>query len=96
MSDCAASQNGKLLVLRNRNEGNFIHTIYQEDLEELLLLSRELTEARKAYLIKKDAIKTALRAGAAVEPGIHTAELVSHQGGGFEIQLYTYMSLLVR
>jgi hypothetical protein len=56
-------------------EGRFAHTIYQEDIEELLRRSVLLDHARDRYLQMRDYLKAALRGGARVEPGLHEARL---------------------
>jgi hypothetical protein len=56
-------------------EGRFAHTIYQEDIEELLRRSVLLDDARDRYLQMRDYLKAALRGGARVEPGLHEARL---------------------
>lgn len=59
----------------------FVHTIYQDDIEDLLRKSHALNDARDAYLEQRDFIKIALESGAQVEPGPHAASLQDIAGG---------------
>ena len=92
----AESRQQKVVVLRPRNEGRFAHTITQEDLIELKLLSREFNEARERWEEKRDWIKAALRSGAGVEDGVLSVELVKGTGGGFAVEVYEYEKVVVR
>ena len=56
-------------------EGRFAHTIRQEEIEELLQRSRDLTEARQRYIELRDYLKAALRGGAVIESGAYEPEL---------------------
>jgi len=56
-------------------EGRFAHTIYQDEIEELLRRSVLFDEARDKYLQLRDYVKAALRGGARVEPGLHEVRL---------------------
>ena len=85
-----------VVVLRPVNEGRFAHTIYQEDLLELLLYSNQINEARDRYRAKREYIRAALASGAAVEPGALTALLQECQGGGYQVAPFTYRKLVVR
>lgn len=60
---------GKLIVLRPRDQ----RMISQEDLEELMLLGRQMKEAESKWKDKRDSVRRALVSGATVEPGIHIA-----------------------
>jgi hypothetical protein len=70
----ASNERSAVIEIRPR-EGRFAHTIYQEDIEELLRRSVSLDEARDRYLQMRDYLKAALRGGARVEPGLHEARL---------------------
>jgi len=85
-----------LLVLPPAKEGRFAHTVTQEDLIELQLLSREFSEARERWEKKRDWIKAALRAGACVQDGVLTAKLVKRKGGGYNVEVYDYEQIIVR
>jgi hypothetical protein len=52
--------------------------ISQEDLEELILLRRQAREAKETLEAKEAHLLAALRAGARIEPGIHTIALGQH------------------
>jgi hypothetical protein len=70
--------------------------VTQYDLEELLLYSREFSEARERYDTKKEYIKSALDAGATVEFGVHTAFFEEQEGGGFAMPRWKTKKLVVR
>ena len=98
-----SSQNGQLsnakvivLPASEREDPRFVHTVRQADLVELQYLSRLFTEAREAWEEKKEWIKAALRAGAGVEAGLLTAELVPRHREGYQVPDCTYDELLVR
>jgi hypothetical protein len=67
-------QPSTVIEIRPR-EGRFAHTIYQEEIEELLRRSALLDGARDRYLQMRDYLKAALRGGARVEPGLHEVRL---------------------
>lgn len=87
---------GKLIELRPANDGRFAHTVTQEDVVELKMLSREFSDARERWERKRDWVKAALRAGASVEDGALTVGLVKCQGGGFTVEVYGYEKVVVR
>lgn len=89
---------GNILVLklRKKNPGRFAHTIYQEDLEELLLKRRRAREAEKEVKKKEKFIAAALRTGARVEDGVHTADLIPVERPAFRAKACTYYRLSVR
>ena len=69
----------------NSGAGRCAHTIYQGDLEEIFAWRRRVRDAscfhdassaQECLRTKELYIEAALRAGAAVEPGVHTAQLV--------------------
>lgn len=70
----ANDQPSSVIEIRPR-EGRFAHTIYQEDIEELLRRSVLFDDARDRYLQMRDYLKAALRGGARVEPGLHEVRL---------------------
>lgn len=70
----ANEQLSSVIEIRPR-EGRFAHTIYQDEIEELLRRSVLLDDARDRYLQMRDYLKAALRGGARVEPGLHEARL---------------------
>jgi hypothetical protein len=84
-----------VLKLRNKNLGRFVHTIYQEDLEDLLLKRRRVREAEKELKKKEEFIAAALRSGARVEDGVHTADLVPVDRSAFRAKACTYYRLSV-
>lgn len=89
---------GKLVVLklRSKNPGRFAHTVYQEDLERLLLRRKRMREALEDVKEMEDYIATALRTGARVEEGIHTAEIVPVERSSFRTKAGVYFKLSVR
>ncbi|MBZ5702138.1 MAG: hypothetical protein LAN84_09845 [Acidobacteriia bacterium] len=89
---------GNILVLklRRKNLARFAHTIYQEDLEELLLKRRLAREALKEVEKKEEFISTALRTGACIEEGLHIAELVRVERCRFRMKSCKYFRLSVR
>src|SRR5260221_6526589 len=70
----ASNELSAVIEIRPR-EGRFAHTIYQEDIEELLRRSVFLDDARDRYLQMRDYLKAALRGGARVGPGLHEIRL---------------------
>ena len=92
------SGNGKVIVLpaAGREDPRFVHTVRQADLVELQYLSRLFTEARAAWEDKREWIKAALRAGAGVEAGLRTAELVTRRRPGYQVDDTEYVELVVR
>lgn len=68
----------------------------QEDLAELVLLSRLFTEARAKWEEKRDWIRSALRNGADVEPGLLTATLVLRKRPAFNVKACEYYELVIR
>jgi len=93
-----ASGNGKVIVLPvgEHEDPRFVHTVRQADLVELQYLSRLFTEARAAWEEKREWIKAALRAGAGVEAGLRTAELVARHREGYQVEDCEYDELVVR
>ena len=85
-----------MIQLKPRNEGRFAHTIYQEDIIELKLLSREFDDARRAYLDKRKYIRAALESGATVEPGLHSAEIIVCEREGFTVLAGTFKKLIIK
>ena len=85
-----------VLKLRKKNPARFAHTIYQEDLEELLLKRRLAREACKEVEQKEEFIATALRTGARVEEGVHVADLVPVERSAFRMKACKYFRLSVR
>src|SRR5229473_7512245 len=71
----AANEELSSVIEIRPREGRFAHTIYQEDIEELLRRSVLLDDARDRYLQMRDYLKAALRGGARVEPGLHEVRL---------------------
>jgi hypothetical protein len=71
----AANEEPSTIIEIRPREGRFAHTIYQEEIEELLRRSVLLDNARDRYLQMRDYLKAALRGGARVEPGLHEARL---------------------
>jgi len=66
----------RIARLRPRNSGRFAHTVYQEDLEQILILKTQLRVAGKQLEAKERYVKAALRSGARVEEGIHSAKII--------------------
>jgi transcriptional antiterminator len=85
-----------VVVLKKRNSNPVVTTIYQEDLIEFLVLRRNLAKAKIAFRIKRHYIMNALQSGAEVEPGAFTAELVERIGGGYQVDAFSYLDLVVR
>jgi hypothetical protein len=85
-----------VLKLRKKDPARFAHTIYQEDLEECLLKRRRAREATEEAEKKEEFIATALRSGARVEEGIHTAGIVPVERGAFRMKACKYFRLSVR
>jgi len=92
------SRNENVIVLpaNERENPRFVHTVRQEDLVELQHLSRLFTEAREAWEEKKEWIKAALRAGARVEDGLRSAELVPRHREGYQVEPSEFYELVVR
>lgn len=86
----------EVVVLPAPSEGRFVHTIEQDDLEELMRYSREINEARKRYKKKKGWLRAALKGGARVAPGAFSAELVTRRGGGYIVEVFEYQDVAVR
>jgi hypothetical protein len=70
---------GKLVVLRPVDpvvrQSDRRTVVKQSDLEEMILLTRERREAEQRWIAKRETIVSALRDGATVEMGVHTAAL---------------------
>ncbi|HZT71225.1 MAG TPA: hypothetical protein VFC10_15955 [Terriglobia bacterium] len=90
------SKNRNIVVLRRHSHNRYTRVIYQADLEELLLLSREFSEARDRWCRKKSEIIAALKAGASVERGLHVARLESYFRSGYDVVPQTCIRLVVR
>ena len=76
MENLLAANDAPSTVIEIRpREGRFAHTIYQDDIEELLRRSVSLSDARDRYLQMRDYLKAALRGAARVEPGLHEVRL---------------------
>ncbi len=54
------------------------HNISQDDLEELILLRRRVLEEQETLDAKETYLLEALRAGARIEPGVHTIAIAQH------------------
>lgn len=52
--------------------------------------------AAPAWEAKRDYVKAALKAGARVEDGALTVELVKGKGGGFNVEVYDFEKVVVR
>jgi hypothetical protein len=85
-----------VITLKPRNQGRFAHTVTQEDLLELMWRSRQFSEARQAWEEKREYIRAALAAGAAVQEGVHVAYLEEAEGGGFQMPRWKTTKLVVR
>jgi hypothetical protein len=83
------------LKLRSKQPGRFVHTIYQEDLQELLLRRRIASDALKSADEKEEFIRAALRSGATIEHGIHTAELVPVERAAHQVRVSNFFRLSV-
>ena len=92
----AGTSNLIVLPAGEREDPRFVHTVRQADLVELQYLSRLFTEARAAWEDKREWIKAALRAGAGVEAGLRTAELVTRRRPGYQVDDTEYVELVVR
>jgi hypothetical protein len=77
-------------------EGRFAHTIYQEEIEELLRRSVSFDDARDRYLQMRDYLKAALRGGARVEPGLHEARLEIQNREEYTVRPLLVEKLVVR
>jgi|SRR5579862_6460481 hypothetical protein len=77
-------------------EGRFAHTIYQDEIEELLRRSVLFDEARDKYLQLRDYLKAALRGGARVEPGLHEARLELMNRDEYTVRSSLVEKLVVR
>jgi len=86
----------KVARLRPRNLGSFAHTIYQSDLEEVLIARTEMRNAEKKLQEKEEYIAAAIRGGAGTEPGLHTAKLKPIERKAFRVKAGTYFRLVVR
>lgn len=84
-----------VLTLRRRNLGSFAHTIYQEDLEAILIARMEIKKAAKKLEEKEEYVAAALRGGARIEPGLHSAELIPVDRKGFRVKACAYFRLAV-
>jgi len=89
---------GNLIILKGNggNSGRFAHTIYQEDLEELILRRNEAREACKQLREKEKFVSAALRGGARIEPGVHEAEFVPVSREGYSVSAGVHFRLAVR
>ena len=85
-----------LLAPSEAEPARFVHTVTQQDFFELEQASRDINEARDRYVAKRDWIKAALKAGAGIESGAFTAELVPRKGGGYSVAVYEYEALVVK
>lgn len=91
-----ASRSKSEIIMFVPREGRFAHTIRQEEIEELMRRSRELTEARDRYLQLRDYLKAALRSGAVVESGSCEARLQSLMRSGYSVRPGIVERLLIR
>lgn len=92
----AANDELSAVVEIRPREGRFVHTIYQEDIEELLRRSVLFDDARDRYLQMRDYLKAALRAGARVEPGLHEARLEMMNREEYRVKSLLVEKLVVR
>lgn len=81
---------------RTVNTGRFAHTIYQEDLEKRLKLAVKATEAQRQLEELDEYIKEALRGGARIEAGVHTAMLTRVSRKAFRAAGCSYYRLDVK
>jgi len=95
-SASARLDNVIILNVGAAEDPRFVHTVRQEDLVELQYLSRLFTEARETWEQKKEWIKAAMRAGAGVEAGLLSAELVLRHRPGHKVADCDYDELVVR
>jgi len=91
----ANSELSTVIEIRPR-EGRFAHTIYQEDIEELLRRSAFLDDARDRYRQMRDYLKAALRGGARVEPGLHDVRLETLNREEYAVKSSLLEKLVVR
>lgn len=68
---------GNLIVLRPRKPQT-PYGISQEDLEELILLAREMHEAEQRWRSKRYEVCQAVKSGTSIEPGVHEARIVTY------------------
>ena len=68
------SETENLIVRRHRKKVVRTRFIFQADLEECKALADAMNEAATAWKAKREYIRKALAAGAAVEPGPHWIE----------------------
>ena len=79
-----------------QNTGRFQHTVTQEDLNDLLARQTRMREAIETHEEQFAFIKSALENGADVEPGLHSAELVSGRRGAYRVPAGRFVKLLVK
>jgi hypothetical protein len=97
MERVLAANNEVSTVIEIRpREGRFAHTIYQEEIEELLRRSVLFDDARDRYLQMRDYLKAALRGGARVEPGLHEVRLEILNREEFTVRPSLVEKLVVR
>lgn len=91
-----ASSNANEVIVFVPREGRFAHTIRQEEIEELERRSRALSEARENYLMLRDYLKAALRAGAVVESGPYEPKLCQLARAAYSVRAGIVEKLLIR
>jgi hypothetical protein len=97
MERVLAANNEVSTVIEIRpREGRFAHTIYQDEIEELLRRSVLFDDARDRYLQMRDYLKAALRGGARVEPGVHEVRLEILNREEFTVRPSLVEKLVVR
>jgi hypothetical protein len=96
----AITPNPKISVItlkpRKGNPARFNHTIYQDDLEQLLLQRRMVREAVKSLEKMEEDIACALRSGALIEGGARNAALLRVNRKPFRVSAGFYFRLSVR
>lgn len=86
----------EVVVLKPVNLGRFAHTLYQEDLEQLKMLSNLLNFIRDLYTDKRDYCKAALDGGAVVEPGALDAWVVNQDVAGYIVPPFKIRKVVLK
>jgi hypothetical protein len=79
-----------------RNAARFTHTIYQSDLEKLIGKRIRVSEQKKELEEMEREIEIALKSGAVIEDGIHTARRRPMKRGGYKVGACSYFVLEVK
>lgn len=91
-------RSGNIVIMRSHSKGTRARTqrtILQADLEELIAKRHQVKKLGKELDRLESDIRAALRSGAQVEDGVHTAEMLHRRRDGYRVSACAYYELRI-